>query len=252
MFYNVTSNHSINAVFAPKCDYLKLYGVPRSSGLPTFNGSFSHAYVLGTGGPNLGNVNSFVASWNLSNKNLSQFSFQTNNGIPTWFLDLKPKMTNTFSAKSPSCTISGSGIPGLDGTYYVNIIGSDFVMVSKSGNFVIYGSNSVKAPAGCSPTKGAIIEEDDMNNVVDNNVGESLSMYPNPIDKNNAFNINFGRVSSNGAIISIRDLSGKLIYSDILRNNTNSLNLGDKLSSGFYIVRITNDSKQYNVKLIVR
>ena len=247
LFYNVTSNHSINATFAQNCNYLTLYGVPRSSALPTINGTFSHAYVLGTGGPNLNNVNSFVVSWNLSSKNLSQFSLQTNNGIPTWFLDIKPKMTNTFSAKSPSCTISGSGITGLDGTYYVNIVGSDFVLVSKSGNFVIYLTNSTKAPAGCSTNKSETITTD-----VESGVVESFAIFPNPIERNNAININFGRVSSDGAMLSICDLSGKVVYENILRSNINSLNLGDKLTSGFYIARITNGSKRYNVKLIVK
>jgi len=246
-FYDVTTDHSITAKFAPKCNYLTLYGVPRSSALPTVNGSYSHAYVLGTGGPNLSNVNSFVVSWNLSSKNLSQFSLQTNNGIPVWYLNLIPKMTNTFSAKSPTCTISGSGITGLDGTYYVNIVGSDFVLVSKSGNFVIYVTNSTKAPVGCSTNKSETVTTD-----VETGVVESFAIFPNPIDKNNALNINFGRVSSDGARMIISDLSGKVIYENILRSNINSLNLGDKLSSGFYIVRITNDSKQYNEKLLVR
>ena len=247
LFYNVTANHTINATFAPKCNYLTLYGVPRSSGLPTVNGSYSHAYVLGTGGPNLSNVNSFVVSWNLSGKSLSQFSLQTNNGVPTWFLSLIPKMTNTFASKSPSCTISGSGITGLDGTYYVNIVGSDFVMVSNSNNFAIYLTNSTKAPAGCSTNKSATVGTD-----VAAVEGESFAMYPNPIDKNEAFNINFGKISSDGAIITITDLSGKLIFNNILRSTNNSLNLGNKLNSGFYIVRVVNGEKQYIEKLIVK
>jgi hypothetical protein len=155
--------------------------------------------------------------------------------------------TNTFASASPSCTIKGSGIKGLDGSYYVNWDGTHFVLVSKTGSFAIYGSNAPTPPVGCGTTKNALAATDGETN------GEgTFIMFPNPVDKNSQVSINLNNVSADGAIITITDLSGKVLYSDILRSTTNSLNLGGILNSGLYIVKITNGNEQYNAKLIVR
>jgi riboflavin synthase alpha subunit len=76
-------------------------------------------------------------------------------------------------------------------------------------------------------------------------------MFPNPVDRNSQVSINLNNVSADGAIITITDLNGKVLYNDILRSTTNSLNLG-KLNSGLYIVKVINGNEQYNAKLVVR
>ena len=246
-FTSVTANYTINATFTAVCNLLTLYGVPRSTALPSFNPTYSHVYVGGTGGPNLSNVTSFVVKWDLPNKGLYQFSFQTNNGIPAWWVDLLPKITNTFASSSPSCKISGSGISGLDGDYYVNINGSNFVLVSKSGNYAIYGSNSSTPPTGCGNFKDALVAAD-----IETSVNGTCSMFPNPVDRNSSVTINLSSISIEGAKITITDLSGKVVYDAVLRSTTNSLDFGGKLNSGLYIVKVINGNEQYNAKLIIR
>jgi hypothetical protein len=240
-FSNITVAHTISATFAPLCTLAKLFGVPRATALPTFTATFMHAYVIGTGGPNLTTVNTLAINWDLANKGLYNCAFNFN--ASPWYLSLIPLTTNTFASASPSCTIKGSGITGLDGSYYVNWDGTHFILVSKTGNFAIYGSNAATAPAGCPLLKDAIAESIDHG---------SLDLFPNPVDRNNAITINLGSVSSDGAKIIIMDLSGKLVYSNVLRSSTNSLNLGGKISSGLYIVKVINGNEQYNAKLIVR
>ena len=186
-------------------------------------------------------VNTLAINWDLANKGFYNCAFNFN--ASPWYLSLIPVTTNTFASASPSCTIKGSGITGLDGSYYVNWDGTHFILVSKTGNFAIYGSNAATAPAGCPLFKDAIAESIDHG---------SLDLFPNPVDRNNAITINLGSVSSDGAKIIIMDLSGKLVYSNVLRSATNSLNLGGKISSGLYIVKIINGNEQYNAKLIVR
>ena len=221
------------------------FGTPAAAALPTINKSYSKMHVLGTGGPNLSNVTSFVINWDLPNKGLWQFSFNTSNGMPTWWLDLLPKITQTFASTSPSCKITGSGITGFDGDYWVNMDGANFVMVSKSGNFTIYGSNSTTPPA-CTTLKSAEIETS-----IESNTVNSIAMYPNPLDKNGILSLNL-RDIANGANYTIVDLSGKTILAGALKTSENYISVTGKLNNGIYFVKISNGNEQFIQKLIVK
>jgi hypothetical protein len=245
-FSNLTAaTHTISATFTSQCSLAKLFGVPRSTALPTFTATFMHAYVIGTGGPNLTTVNTLAINWDLANKGLYNCAFNFN--ASPWYLNLIPITTNTFASASPSCTIKGSGITGLDGSYYANWDGTHFILVSKTGNFAIYGSNATTPPAGCGTTKSVLAATDGETN------GEgTFIMFPNPVDRNSQVSINLSNVSADGAIITITDLNGKVLYNDILRSTTNRLDFGGKLNSGLYIVKVINGNEQYNGKLIVK
>jgi len=123
------------------------FGTPRATPLPSVNQSYKFAHVIGTGSPNLGNLTDFTINWDLPNRGLYQFSANTSNGVPNWYVDLLPKTTHTFGSAQPACTISGSGFPGLDGSYWVTLDGTNLVLVNKLGNFTIYFSASATRPA---------------------------------------------------------------------------------------------------------
>jgi endoglucanase len=123
------------------------FGTPRATPLPSVHQSYKYAHVIGTGGPNLSNLTDFTINWDLANRGLYQFSANTNNGVPNWFVDLLPKTTHTFASAQPACTISGSGFAGLDGSYWVTLDGTNLVLVNKLGNFTIYFSASATRPA---------------------------------------------------------------------------------------------------------
>jgi uncharacterized protein YjdB len=150
---NKTASCAVTVSGNAPCSLLSVMGVPRTSALPTLvksgTTSYTKAHVLGSGGPNLSNVTSFAINWNLAGSGLYEFSLNTSNGLPAWWLDLNPKTTQTFAASSPSCKIVGSGIAGFDGEYYVNIVNGNFVMVAKNGTYACYFSNSAVAPVGC-------------------------------------------------------------------------------------------------------
>jgi endoglucanase len=247
-FTNISpDSHVITATFVPEntCNLFTKYAVPRSSALPTLaNISFSHSYTLGTGGPTLTNITNFTINWDLPNKGLWQFSMNTNNGVPTWWLNLLPKISQTFIVPSPACKLTGTGITGLDGDYWANIDGSNFVLVAKSGAYALYFTNGA-APTGC-PVKDAQVEGD-----IDQDVTDALIMFPNPLDKGAQLSINLKAVSED-ASFNISDMRGKTLVSGNLKSTENNIMLNGKFCSGLYIVRISNGNEQCIQKLIVK
>jgi uncharacterized protein YjdB len=219
------------------------FGTPLATALPTIaNKSYSHAYVIGTGGPNLSNVNNFTINWDLPNKGLWQFSMNTSNGIPSWWINFLPMIKQTFASASPACTLTGTGITGLDGDYWVNIDGANFVMVAKSGAFVLYFTN------GTAPTctKSAFAPTGMANG------SNEISFYPNPVDKNSTLTLNLATIDAKGAQYYIADINGKVVTSGIITNGGNKINLNGAISCGVYILRIINGTEQQMQKLIVK
>ncbi|CAL2057315.1 glycoside hydrolase family 48 protein [Tenacibaculum sp. 190524A05c] len=127
------------------------FGAPTASALPTIHKQFNHIFVLGSGGPNLDNVTNFTINWDLPNNGLYQFSMLTNNGVPSWWNDFKPKVTQNFNQANPEVNLSNTGFAGLDGDYWVTTDNGNFVMVSKTGGFTIYFSEIDQAP-NCNTT----------------------------------------------------------------------------------------------------
>ncbi|NME69567.1 glycoside hydrolase family 48 protein [Flammeovirga aprica] len=126
------------------------FGTPQASALEsTGHTAYKNIHVLGEGGPDLSNMRDFTINWDLPNKGLYQFSFNSNNGQPSWYVDLLGKVSHTFDAAQPAVTITASGIPGFDGDYWAALDGANFVLVSKTGTFSIYFNNSATAP-NCS------------------------------------------------------------------------------------------------------
>lgn len=220
------------------------FGAPLASALPTINNkSYNNVHVLGTGGPNLSNVSNFTINWDLPNNGLWQFSMNTNNGVPNWWNDFLPKVTQNFNSAQPAIKITNSGFTGLDGDYWAAIDGANFVLVSKTGGFTIYFSNS-STPPSC--TKGAIIDENDIARQ------EGILLFPNPIDLGSNLIVQLRSIDGNGATLTITDVSGKTVYTEVLKNTTNAVAIGKIMSAGIYNVNIINGSTQINQKLIIK
>ncbi len=122
------------------------FGTPTATALPTIHKQFNNIFVLGSGGPNLDNVSNFTINWDLANNGLYQFSMLTNNGVPSWWNDFKPKVTQNFSQANPEVTISNTGFAGLDGAYWATVDNGNFVLASKTGGFTIYFSETAQEP----------------------------------------------------------------------------------------------------------
>ncbi|UZO80133.1 PKD domain-containing protein [Aquimarina sp. ERC-38] len=145
---------SVSLVKDAKCEEVVCpFDTPRPSALPSMNATFNNIYALGEDAPDLSNVSKFNVNWDLGNKGLYVFSLNTDNGQPSWYVDLKSSATYTFDSANPTITLTGTGIDGMDGSYNVTINENDFVMVSQSGGFTLYLSNSTTPPS-CSGGSG--------------------------------------------------------------------------------------------------
>lgn len=124
------------------------FGLPLPTALPSGSASYSKVYVLGNGGPNLANVTNLTLTWDLPSSGLWQFSISTNDGRPAWWKDLKTVSTWRFNQVQPDLTLTNTGFPGLDGSYWIGLDQSSVVLVSKTRGFTLYFSNATTAP-GC-------------------------------------------------------------------------------------------------------
>ncbi|GAA3522168.1 hypothetical protein GCM10022393_40880 [Aquimarina addita] len=129
------------------------FGTPLATALPNVNTSFDYTYVLGSGGPNLDNVSKFTINWDLANNGLYQFAFNLN--ASPWYVNFS-EATQNFNGSTPSITLAGTGISGLDGSYYAAVDEGNFVLVSITGGFTIYFSSSATVP-DCGDSTGGNI-----------------------------------------------------------------------------------------------
>jgi hypothetical protein len=126
----------VKDTFIDPNNLLLKYGVPLATTLPTFTKTYSTSITTdGTGAPNMGTVTSFTLGWrnDPSSKGLDNFAFQITGG----YLDLKEKITHTFDQVNPGFTLTGSGITGLDGEYYIKADATQCVWVKKDGTAAI-------------------------------------------------------------------------------------------------------------------
>jgi len=203
------------------------FGTPLQTSLPTMgNSSYSNVHVIGSNGPNLSNVTNFTINWDLPNNGLWQFSLNTNNGSPNWYVDLLPKSTWSFNQTEPSVTINNSGFSQLDGDYWVARDGGNFVMVSQNSSFFIYFSNSATPPS-CNSSRLAYS--------VENNV-QKIKAFPVP----SSAILNISGVQGITKIL-IQDINGNLMQKSILNPNEPNINIS-RLEGGQYFLIIRNNN----------
>jgi endoglucanase len=245
-FSNVTANQTISVSFkiitsGGNC-LLTRFGVPRATALPDANNlSYKKVYTIGQNPPNLSNVTNAVINWSLSNNGLWQLSFNTNNGVPTWWLDMRTSVQN-FAQSQPAITFSGTGITNLDGNkYYVNYVDvNNIVFVEVTGKHAFYFSNSTIPPAGCSN-----VIEKSINHNVNHDI---IKTYPNPV--HDFLQVFIDPQTKINQII-IYDVSGRTVWQENVDVDftKNTLNL-NKLSSGLYKLVLKSDQEIFSKTIL--
>jgi endoglucanase len=218
------------------------FGAPLAAALPTINSSYTKVYKLGTGGPNLSNVTNFVVNWDLQNNGLWQLSFNTNNGIPTWWIDLRTVATAKFNQVQPEVTFTNSGFPGLDGAYWVALNNGNFVMVSKTGGYTLYFSNAAAAP---SCTVAARVETEKSPSLFDSQ--NSISAFPNPF--NETLNI---RIQNPEQVrgLYLHDQLGRTIVTVPEKDIAGEIVIREPMQQGLYILRVQSVTGERVIKVI--
>ena len=217
------------------CDFAK----PLSTPLPTISASYNNVYVIGQNGPSLDNLKRFNIKWNLNNNGLYNFSINTNNGQPAYWVNLRKGVSQSLSSENPSITISNSGFAGLDGDYFARLHENNFVLISKTGDFTIYFSNSSTAPACNSGALAKTLSSKQFS--ANSNDKDVVSLFPNPAS--DYLNIKMNYQASTQVVVYALD--GRLISDTTFANDAGtSVNQIPvyNLSNGTYIVKITADN----------
>ena len=210
------------------------FGTPSATSLPTFNEvTFTKLHVLGSGGPNLSTISKLRMNWDASTKSLKRFAFYTSDGNPSYYVDLRSKLTQNFGSTNPSITITGSPFGGLDGSYWVNKDGDNFVMVSKTGGFTLYFSNSASKPA-CS---NVLLKKANFESLQN---GKEFSIYPNPLNRDN---LNLIDIPISAKTISIVDISGRELLQIPVNGAKMSIDVSE-IKAGNYILLLKGDGEK--------
>lgn len=208
------------------------FGTPTTSALPTIeNTTYTSLYVLGNNGPDLSNVTNLTVNWNLQYNGLWQFSMNTNNGSPNWWIDLRSKMTHSFNTAQPAVTFSNTGFANLDGEYWVAKDNNNFVLVSKDRAFSIYCSNSNTAPNCTSKT-----------NATTKNI--ELKFYPIPASK--TFSISG---LQEDVTVKVSDITGKVLFATSARPDANAIDIST-LNKGNYFIQIEGQNTAASMQFI--
>ncbi len=226
---------SVTVIEENECNY----GTPTEYPLPTTgHHQYPYVFINGTGGPTLDNMNNFTINWDLSNNGLWQFSYLTTNGIPDWYIDLRPNLTYTFNQAQPDAILSGTGIPNFDGEYWVAFVEeSDFVMVEKSGAYSIYFSLTGTQSSPCLKRALGSLTASSNN---------KFSVYPNPA--NTEINISGLEQAKRIALFT---LTGQLAFEKLITNETSLQVPVEKYKAGAYIISVTDKNNQQKSELII-
>lgn len=209
------------------------FGTPLRTGLPSIVKTFNHAHVLGEGGSSLSNVGTFVINWELAKNGLYQMAINTNDGNPNWYVDLLPNTTQTFGSAQPSITFLGTGVAGLDGSYWAAVDNENLVFVSKNGGYSIYLSNSATPPT-CAKSANSISATGNK---------DIVKFYPNPFSNEVTLITDANNINS----VEVYDQMGKIILKlDKKMLKSSPIRFGRDLPAGIYVVKVN----QNNYKLI--
>ena len=91
----------------------------------------------------------------------------------------------------------------------------------------------------------------DANAGLDEGTSMSLNIAPNP--SNGKFAINFNDYSFDNAAMTITNMMGSVVYSEVLSSVSNSTqNFDLDLNSGVYLVKVTDDTNEFTTRVVIK
>ncbi|HET7818497.1 MAG TPA: C25 family cysteine peptidase, partial [Bacteroidia bacterium] len=87
--------------------------------------------------------------------------------------------------------------------------------------------------------------------VPNDNIVSALNIYPNP--SNGEFNLSYSLVNNENASIKVLDVTGKVIYTDVLKQNVQSKRIAlNNVENGIYFLQFQNNSGTVTKKLNIQ
>jgi len=119
------------------CNLIDIFQVP--STYPVFSGSYNYVHVS-EDGPSLDNTKTPAHNVQWQNPGLYQFSLELE--VAPYYLDVLGCMTNqALSGSRASFTLSGCGISGLDGEYWITQQDGNEIWVEKNNGWALVFTN---------------------------------------------------------------------------------------------------------------
>ncbi|WP_299311688.1 lytic polysaccharide monooxygenase [uncultured Aquimarina sp.] len=209
---------TINLIADTECEENSCsFDTPRTAPLPSLNETYNYAYVIGDNGPDFSDIYKFFINWDLNNKGLYNFDYQTLSTYTSF-----AQMPHNFDEVNPEVTFVNSEIERLDGSYYVTVDEDNLVLVSKNEGFTIYFTTTPTEPV-CN-----ILSINSFDKL-------GLTVFPNPA--NSIINIS-GVSKLNGAVVQLVSLTGAIIKSSrVSEVSTYSIDVSD-VTSGLYLLTL--------------
>lgn len=145
---NQASNVATVSILVRDCDLIDIFQVP--STYPHYSGGYNYVHVS-EDGPSLGEMKQPAHNVQWTGQ-LNQFSWEPN--YDPYYKNLQDCMTaNTLSSSEASFTLSGCGLNGLDGEYWITSRDGNEVWVEKNNGWAIVFSNDANyTPEFCRTT----------------------------------------------------------------------------------------------------
>ena len=116
---------------------IDIFQVPAA--YPIFSGGYSYVYVS-EDGPSLDNMKDPAHNVQWQNPGLHQFSLELS--VEPYYLDMTSCMINDqLSSSEATFTLSGCGISGLDGDYFITHQNGNEIWVEKNNGWAIVWTN---------------------------------------------------------------------------------------------------------------
>lgn len=213
------------------------FDIPRATALPPLDEAYKEVYVLGAA-PDMSFFRKLSVNWGGTKGQLWVFAFNLDHS--PWYINLRSNQVNNFHQANPSIEITGSGITGIDGGYYINSVDNMFIMKEIEGAFTLVFSNSTEKPCNTAVKYAQSMRG------IDEQEKNDFFIYPNPA--HSVLNIKADVVGETS--IAIYTVSGILVRNLILNSSLIELDVSG-FDKGLYVLELSNSVGLQTRKFVV-
>ena len=193
-------------------------------------------------------VADFTANTQVGTQAITTFTL-TDQVSPTandWFWQILPgrEGTDYVFTSGNARSASPSFIFLRPGRYNVRLTAGTACGTARTSKFQFFDVRTLRPSNGVIPASQLNTSLDKM---------ESLTAYPNPFE--NTLNVNFVSVDNQPAKLSLANMIGKVVHTEVMDNMEEGLaqaqlNLAENLSAGVYVLTVTQGTNTQSIRVI--